>query len=128
MKGFFGKGKTRGDETSSPEDFKKGGMYIAGISAVIVVAILLAMNLLSMDLFRGVRGFVQAEGLYSKNQKEATLRLTDYALSGDATDLQEHKRLLDLLYDVREARVMTTRILRWSFCPRRQYPMKINRR
>ena len=69
MKGFFGKGKTRGDETPSPEDFKKGGMYIAGISAVIVVAILLAMNLLSIDVFRGVRGFVQGEGALCQEPK-----------------------------------------------------------
>ena len=106
MKLFSRKENLREDEISSPKKSKKNRMYLAGFSAVAVVAILLGISLLSMDVFRGVRGFVQGEGLYAKHQKEATLFLIDYELTGNAADLQEYKRHLDVLSGVREARLM----------------------
>ena len=106
MEAVSGKGRFREDEISSPRSSKKVRMVLAGLFAAVIVAILLGVSLLSMDIFRGVRGFVQGEGLYAKHQKDATLYLVDYTLSGNPDDLKKFKQLLNILSHVREARLM----------------------
>jgi signal transduction histidine kinase/DNA-binding response OmpR family regulator len=85
---------------------KKRKIYIAGFLAVTVVCMLLVVTLFAVDIFCGVRGFVQAEGLYAKHQKEATIHLIHYGLRGDPDEFQEHKQLMDVLSKVREARLI----------------------
>ena len=60
----------------------------------IIIAGLFLIGLSGMEVLSGLRGFVGAEALWSKGQKEATIHLLQYASNHQVRDYEEFRKLL----------------------------------
>jgi len=83
--------------------------HLAGlrsVTAVFVAIVLLqvAVAAVSIDMLSSVRGYVAAESLYSKGQKDALLYLKDYIQSRNELDYQQFIRALNIPLGDRAAR------------------------
>ena len=64
-------------------------LVIVGVFVAIVICVFL-LGVLRSDIQNGVRAYVGGEGLWSKAQKRAVLRLTQYAASHQESDYQQY--------------------------------------
>ena len=64
-----------------------------------------SLTIFGLHTMNGLRGFVEAEALYSKDERDAVQRLTRFAYSGDEALYSEFRRHIAVLAGVERARL-----------------------
>ena len=67
---------------------KRIELVLTSVALVLVVGSLFGLSLVAMDLMSGARGYLQAEALWSKGQKNAVLHLFQYIHSRSESEYQ----------------------------------------
>lgn len=83
------------------------GLKLNTIAVVYVVLVLafLVVVAIALNMNRGLRGYIQAEGLWSKGQKDAVYHLSRYADSKDEADFREYLQAIAVPLGDRTARL-----------------------
>lgn len=72
---------------------------------LVVIVCLLVFGAVGLRLLAGARAYVAGEGLWSKAQKEATIHLEHYSLSGKDADFERYQRAIAVALGDRKARI-----------------------
>jgi diguanylate cyclase (GGDEF)-like protein/PAS domain S-box-containing protein len=81
------------------------GFYLIASLVVAICLCLLAISQVQSYVLDSVRAYVAGEGVWSKGEKEAIYRLTDFAVAGDDQDYQAFLRGIDVTLGDRQARL-----------------------
>ena len=100
---------------ATPSTAGKGKALVLASVTAVVISVLTMMGgaLFGLDTLRGVRGFIGAEGLWSKHQKEATGHLMVYARTGNVDAYQVFLDELGVIQELRRSRLELDRE-RWD--------------
>ncbi len=90
--------------TTSDLSAKKWPNIVIASMAIIILGLAL-IGIFGMETISGLRGFVGAEGLWSKSQKNATIHLVRYAYSRDERDYDAFKEYLEVPFGHKRARL-----------------------
>ena len=72
---------------------------------LLVILCLLVFGAVGLRLLAGARAYVAGEGLWSKAQKEATIHLEHYSLTGKDADFERYQRAIAVVVGDRKARL-----------------------
>jgi diguanylate cyclase (GGDEF)-like protein/PAS domain S-box-containing protein len=81
------------------------GFYLIASLVAAICLCLLAISQVQSYVLDSVRAYVAGEGMWSKAEKEAIYRLTDFAVAGDEQDYQAFLRSIDITLGDRQARL-----------------------
>ena len=91
-------------DTPSDLSAKKWLNIVIASMAIIILGLVL-LGMFGIETISGLRGFVGAEGLWSKSQKNATIHLIRYAYSRDESDYDAFKEFLERPFGDKRARL-----------------------
>ena len=72
---------------------------------LVIVIVLVALAIASIDILAAGRAYVEGESLWSKNQKEAVFHLLRFAETGADVELQRFERAIAIPLGFRKARL-----------------------
>ncbi|ABK45115.1 histidine kinase [Magnetococcus marinus MC-1] len=78
--------------------------YIYIIQLLFIFLLFSFFSFSGLELMSGLRGWVKAEGTWSKNQKSAVIQLISYSATGDALDYEKFQQALIPIMYMRKAR------------------------